>query len=348
MRRAGHNPVAVTDAEELMRMAIEATRNTYPHPNPRVGAVLMSQDGDVVSVAAHQGQGLPHAEVLAIGNVPSAYNATLFVSLEPCNHHAHTPPCTEAILSAGITRVFVGALDPDERVAGSGVERLRADGVDVTVGMLSDEVVANDPGYFHHRTTGLPLVTVKLATTLDGQAAARDGTSQWITSPEARMDAQELRSENDVVIVGAGTIIADDPLLTVRLPHYEGPQPRPVIIAGSRDIPSDRKILQRDPIIYRPHNSTRVDPIHVLEDLGERGYTTAMVEGGPAVASDFLRAKAVDRIVWYVGAKLAIGGGLPALSGVFETIGDATNLTITDVEQIGPDVRISAIIDREH
>jgi diaminohydroxyphosphoribosylaminopyrimidine deaminase/5-amino-6-(5-phosphoribosylamino)uracil reductase len=149
MRRVGDNSVTSTSVDELMRRAIEATRFTYPHPNPRVGAVLISSDGSVVSVAAHQKAGEPHAEALALQDAPDVEGGTLVVSLEPCNHHGRMPPCTEAIIEAGIAKVVVGSLDPDERVSGSGVDRLADAGIDVTVGVLSSEVLSNDPGYVH-------------------------------------------------------------------------------------------------------------------------------------------------------------------------------------------------------
>lgn len=348
MRRVGDNPVASTSVDTAMRQAIDATRSTYPHPNPRVGAVLISPDGDIVSIVSHRGPGEPHAEILALDDASSAAGATLVVTLEPCNHHGRTGPCTEAIIESGVARVVIGAVDPDTRVSGTGIERLQAAGIDVEVGVLVDEVVANDPGYFHHRTTGTPRVTLKLATTLDGQAGARDGTSQWITSEDARKDVHRLRSENDVVIVGAGTIVTDDPALTVRLDDYTGPQPRPVIIAGTRALPTDRQVMARDPIIYSARGTDPVDPAEVVRDLGERGIVSAMIEGGPSIAASFLDAGVVDEIVWYVGAKLAGGTGIPALPGTFETMADITDLTFQHVERVGSDIRISATLTKVH
>jgi diaminohydroxyphosphoribosylaminopyrimidine deaminase/5-amino-6-(5-phosphoribosylamino)uracil reductase len=347
MRRVGDNSVTSTNVDELMRRAIEATLPTYPHPNPRVGAVLLSPEGDVLVVAAHESPGQPHAEILALDVVGDTSGTTLVVTLEPCNHHGLTPPCTQAIIEARVARVVVGATDPDPRVSGQGIDRLKDAGVDVTVGVLQDEVVANDPGYFHQRRTGYPRVTLKLATTIDGQAGAQDGTSKWITSIEARDDAHRLRSENDVIIVGAGTVAADDPELTVRCDGYRGPQPRPVIIAGTRPLPGHRKVLNRDPIIYEAEDSRLVDPLEVIKDLGERGIVSAMIEGGPSIAASFLAAGVVDQIVWYIGAKLAAGTGIPALPGDFETMTDATGITIDRVDRVGPDLRISATICKE-
>ncbi len=348
MRRVGDNSVTSTNVDEAMRRAIEATRSTYPHPNPRVGAVLLSPEGDVLAVAAHESAGQPHAEILALDRVGDASGTTLVVTLEPCNHHGRTPPCAEAIVQARVARVVVGVTDPDPRVSGQGIDRLRDAGVDVTVGVLHDEVVANDPGYFHQRRTGIPWVTLKLATTLDGQAGAKDGTSKWITSVEARDDVHRLRSENDVIIVGAGTVAADDPELTVRFEGYEGPQPRPVIIAGTRPLPGHRKLLGRDPIIYEADGSRLVDPLEVIKDLGKRGIVSAMIEGGPSIAASFLAAGVVDQIVWYIGAKLAAGTGIPALPGDFGTMTDVTDITIDRVDRVGPDLRISATISKVH
>ncbi len=347
MRRSGDNSVAGPVVDELMRIALDATRATYPHPNPRVGAVLTSPDGAVLSVGAHRAAGTAHAEVLALAEVEDAAGATLYVTLEPCNHHGRTTPCTEAIIDAGVAKVVVATRDPDDRVAGVGIERLRNAGIDVTTGVLAEDVVANDPGYFHHRETGLPLVTLKLAATLDGQVGAADGTSKWITSAEAREDAHRLRAENDVVIVGVGTVIADNPSLDVRIDGYEGPQPRPVVIAGGREVPPDHRILKRDPIVYHPDGASSVDPQTVVKDLGHRGIVSAMIEGGPSIASSFLGAGLVDRLVWYTGSRLASGRGTPAIGGIFETMSDITELEITDVEQVGPDVRIEATIVKE-
>ncbi len=347
MRRVGDNPVTGPSVDTLMRRAIEETRGTFPHPNPRVGAVLTSPDGAVLSVGAHQRAGEAHAEVLALDAVEDASGCSLYVTLEPCNHLGRTPPCTEAIIAAGITKVIVGAFDPDKRVAGSGVQFLRDAGIDVVTGPLEADVVANDPAYFHHRATGTPLVTLKIASTLDGQVGAADGTSKWITSPEAREDAHRLRADNDAVIVGTGTVIADDPLLDVRIDGYSGPQPRPVIIAGGRGVPSDRRILERDPIIYRPEDAQVVNPATVVKDLGSRGIVSAMVEGGPSIAAAFLDAGLVDQIVWYTASRLAAGRGLPAFAGVFKTMSDITDIEITGVERVGPDLRISATINKE-
>ncbi len=344
VRHAIDNTVDRLDVESAMRHAIDLASSAYPHPNPRVGAVILTPDGRVRSSGSHRAPGERHAEVAAIaGGVEPG--DTLVVTLEPCTHHGRTPPCTEAILDAGIGRVVVGALDPDSRVCGQGVDRLRAAGLAVDVGILAEEVEAADPGYFHHRRTGRARVTLKLATTLDGQVAAADGTSQWITSPEARADAHRLRALCDAVLVGMGTVIADDPSLTVRLADYDGPQPRAVVLAGARPMPQTSVIAGRDPIIYRSSGS--VDIADVVRDLPHHGVLSVLVEGGPRVAAAFLDARVVDEVVWYVAAKLGGGVGIPAIEGTFASISDAIRLAVTDVTMVGTDVRITGHLDEE-
>ena len=240
----------------LIREAISHASGTHPHPNPRVGAIVLDATGTVAGVGSHAGRGAPHAEVVALREAGDrAAGGTLVVTLEPCDHEGVTPPCTGAVIGAGVARVVVGAVDPDRRVSGRGIERLRAAGIDVVAGVGAGLVEAADPGYFHQRRTGRPRVTLKWAATLDGQAAAADGSARWISSPESRADGHLLRAESDAVMVGAGTVIADDPDLTVRLDGYRGPQPRPVVIAGHRALPPRARLMGRDPIVYTPRSS---------------------------------------------------------------------------------------------
>jgi diaminohydroxyphosphoribosylaminopyrimidine deaminase/5-amino-6-(5-phosphoribosylamino)uracil reductase len=278
----------------------------------------------------------------------------MYVTLEPCAHEGRTPPCVDAIIDSGIENVVIGALDPDTRVDGSGAEQLRRAGIEVSHGVIAAEVEALDPGYFHHRRTGLPHITLKLATTLDGQIAAADRTSQWITGTEARQDGHRLRAEADVVIVGAGTLLDDDPGLDVRLRGYRGRQPRPVVIAGGRPLSPDAALFRRDPLIYTSElcdlpaeqvivpGGDRVDLSVVLADLGKRGYVAALVEGGATLARELLEGRHVDRLVLYLGCKLGMGIGLPAFSGSFETLEDALDVEIEAVERLGEDIRIDA------
>ncbi|MGH8947533.1 MAG: bifunctional diaminohydroxyphosphoribosylaminopyrimidine deaminase/5-amino-6-(5-phosphoribosylamino)uracil reductase RibD, partial [Acidimicrobiia bacterium] len=232
-----------------MRRAIELAAAHRTHPNPRVGAVIVDESGQVVGEGAHLGVGQPHAEVVALREAGDrARGSTLHVTLEPCSHHGLTPPCAGAVAEAGVRTVVIGAIDPDPRVSGAGVSSLRGAGIEVETGMLEDEAEAVDPAYFHHRRTGLPLVTMKVAMTLDGSVAAIDGSSQWITSEVARNDAHNLRSVMDAVVVGAGTFRSDDPLLSARIEGVER-QPVPVVVAGRQSLPIDRRIWDRSPIV---------------------------------------------------------------------------------------------------
>ena len=346
MRRMVDNPLDGATVDKLMRRAVEATAETYPHPNPRVGAIVLSSDGVVRRVGAHVRPGTPHAERIALEGLADTAGDTMIVTLEPCSHHGRTPPCTDAIIQAGITRVYVGSIDPDERVSGRGIATLRASGVEVIETGLTQTVEGNDPGYYHHRRTGRPLVTLKLALTIDGQIAALDGTSKWITSPEARLDAHKLRASNDAVLVGAETVRADDPELTVRIDGWDGPQPVPVIFKGSRDLPSEAKLWKRDPIVMEPNGDGLVPVTAAMEKLGAEGITSVLIEGGAHVARSFINAGMVDELVVYMGAILAGGVGLPAVAGPFATIAQALPLTFTGVERLGPDIKITARIGR--
>ena len=334
----------------FMERAIALAAPTQPHPNPRVGCVLVA-DGEIVGEGAHIMAGEAHAEVLALADAGQrARGATAYVTLEPCAHHGRTSPCADALIEAGVKRVVVGAVDPDQRVSGRGISALRESGIEVITGVMTPQVEALDPGYFHHRRTGRPLMILKLATTLDGQIAAADRTSQWITGEEARQDGHRLRAESDVVIVGGGTVWDDDPRLDVRLPGYVGRQPRPVIVAGARSVPNAAALLQRDALIYSPEGSNgvgadgegnqRVDLGAMIKDLGDRGYVAALVEGGSTLAGELLRGGHIDRIVFYLAAKVGAGQGLAAFGGVFATIAAAIPVVIESVDRVGGDLKI--------
>ncbi len=235
---------------------------------------------------------------------------------------------------------------------GKGLARLREAGVEVETGVLEAEAEELNPGYFHHRRTGLPWVTLKLASTLDGAVAARDGTSQWITSPDARADAHRFRAQSDAVMVGAGTLIGDDPALTVRIGGVSDHQPTPVVIAGRRDIPSRAQVFGRPTIVFSPQQrelpgevivvpgANGVDLDKALRMLGERGILDVLVEGGPTLAQSLLKAGLVQRGIFYLGSKLAGGSGLAPFGGSFDTLASATDVEVTAVDLIGSDVRV--------
>ncbi len=315
--------------------------------------MVLGPGGELLGEGAHLGPGHPHAEVVALGQAGrSATGATVVVTLEPCVHQGRTAPCVVALLKAGVGRVMVGSEDPDPRVSGQGIAALWDGGVEVVTGLLSDQVEALDPGYFHHRRIGRPRVTLKMALTLDGQAAAADGSSQWITARQARLDAHRLRSQYDAVMVGAGTLLADDPRLTVRLDGHQGPQPLPVVVAGRRPLPGDARVFSRPCLVLAPRSldlsaevivageDDRVDLEAALAALGCRGILDLLVEGGPTLAGSLADLNLLDRGVLYLGARLAGGSGLAAFHRAFPTLDNARLVRITDVRRVGPDVRI--------
>jgi diaminohydroxyphosphoribosylaminopyrimidine deaminase/5-amino-6-(5-phosphoribosylamino)uracil reductase len=308
--------------------AVRATTS----PNPWVGAVLVTPDG-ASFIGATEPPGRRHAEVVAIDAAAEAtgntQGATLYSTLEPCCHTARTGACTDAIIAAGIARVVVGVEDPDRHVAGDGMAKLRASGIEVETGVLAEAVRKQLAPYIKHRSTGRPWVVLKLAASLDGRTAAPDGTSRWITGPEARADAHRLRAESDAVIVGAGTVAADDPSLTVR--DAEGTDPLRVVLGAA---PADAKV----------HPCVELDgPLEaVLDELGRRGIVQAMVEGGATVAGEFHRLGLVDQYVLYV-APVLFGGddARPLLAGSgAPSIEDVWRGRITSVQRLGEDLRI--------
>ncbi len=336
-----------------MERAIELAGYQRPHPNPRVGAVIVDAGGQVIGEGAHVAPGTDHAEVVALKSASvDVAGSTIYVTLEPCSHHGRTPPCADALIEAGIAHVVVGLVDPDSNVAGQGLERLRQAGITVETGVMADTVEDLDPGYLVHRRLGRSRVTLKLALTLDGSAAASDGTSQWITGELARQDSHRLRADSDAVMVGSGTLSTDDPLLNVR--DVEGPQPRPIIVAGRTPLLSTARIWERHPLVvagpgYKgpgehvavaTEPDGRVDVTDMARCLGELGLLDVMVEGGPHLARSLFEAGIVDRIVIYYGAKLAGGAGKSAFAGDFSTLADARDLQIKSVDVLGDDIRV--------
>lgn len=307
-------------------VALAGTVRATTSPNPWVGSVI--EPGGFEGTT--QPPGGPHAEVVALAAAgDAARGATLYVTLEPCAHSGRTPPCVGAIVEAGIARVVVGVEDPDERVHGAGIRALRAAGVTVDVGIGADEVRAQLAPYLKHRSTGRPWVVLKLAATLDGRTAAPDGTSRWITGPEARADAHRLRAESDAVIVGAGTVRADDPALTVR--DAPGRDPLRVVLGH---IPPDAKV--------QPALEMGGDLGDVLDELGRRGVVQAMVEGGPTVAAAFHRNRLVDRYVVYLAPAL-FGGedARPLFAGPgAPTIDEVWRGRLVSVQRLGDDLRL--------
>ena len=325
-----------------MRLAIEHAERVKgaTYPNPPVGAVILDRAGEVVGVGGTEPAGGPHAEVVALRRAGKlAADGTAVVTLEPCNHHGSTPPCVDALLAAGVSTVVYAVADPN-RIAAGGAARLVEAGVEVVAGVLAEAVAGGTlREWLHKQHTGLPHVTWKYAASVDGRSAAADGTSQWITSEAARADVHRRRAAADAIVVGTGTVLADDPALTARLRDgsLAGRQPLRVVV-GEREISSEATVLNDD---SRTMLIRTRDPHEVIKALADR--TDVLLEGGPTLAGAFLRAGVVDRILAYV-APMLLGGPITAVDDVgVPTIARALRWRFDGVEQIGPDVLLSLV-----
>lgn len=357
------------DDHAAMCRALElaALGEGHVEPNPMVGCVVV-RDGQVVGEGWHEAFGGPHAEVNALraaGN--TARGATLYVTLEPCCHTGKTPPCVEAVLAAGVHRVVIATRDPFPKVDGGGIEALKAAGVDCAVGLLEEEARRLMAPYLKLVTTGRPWVIAKWAMTLDGKIATRTGDSQWISGPESRAKVHELRGRCDAVLVGAGTLVADDPLLTAR---PAGPRnPLRVVIADDRHLPDERKLwasVEEGPVLVAVGPSYPADdakqlqqrgievitasPAELLNELGRRRLTNVLVEGGGKLLGRLFDARLVDEVWAFVAPK--VFGSLVAPGPVggrgVAILADAFELNCPTVATIGSDCLVRARVKRTH
>jgi diaminohydroxyphosphoribosylaminopyrimidine deaminase/5-amino-6-(5-phosphoribosylamino)uracil reductase len=328
---------------DAMRRAIELSRRGPANgANPRVGCVILDASGQVLAEGWHRGQGTAHAEVAALSSLAHpdlAAGATAVVTLEPCNHTGTTGPCSEALIAAGIGRVVYAVADPGISSAG-GARRLREAGVDVDEGLLDTEAEENILPWLTALRRGTPYVTVKWASSLDGRVAAADGTSRWITGPEARADVHRRRAEAGAIAVGTGTVLVDDPGLTARdadgvdLPE----QPIPVIV-GRRAVPRESRVLAHPAGVIE--YASRDLPA-LLTSLAARDVRHVFVEGGPTLASAFLAAGLADEVLVYVAPSL-LGGPLTAVTDIgVRTISEQARLRFEHVEILGDDVLLVA------
>lgn len=338
-------------------------------PNPLVGAVVV-RDGAIIGEGYHMKAGTPHAEIHALKAAgESARGSTLYVTLEPCCHYGRTPPCTEAIIKAGVKRVIVATYDPNPLVSGKGIRSLQEAGIEVQVGILEDEAQRLNEVFFKYIRTGRPFVILKAAMSIDGKIATRTGDSRWITGKEARLNVQRLRVASDAIMVGIGTVLADNPLLTVRLPG-ESKKPLRVIMDSSLRLPENSRLVQtaRDaPVIvaavpgkYRkekrmlledkgvevfdvPGADGMVNIEGVLEELGRREVTALLLEGGGTLNASALQAGMVDKFVFFLAPLIVGGRDAPGAFGGIgcETLDGALRLADLRIEKVGADLMVT-------
>lgn len=339
------------------------------HPNPRVGCVVVN-DGEIVGEGWHQKAGGPHAEIHALQNAgDGARGATAYVTLEPCSHHGKTPPCADALIDAAVARVVVAMEDPNPQVAGSGVTKLQDAGIEVSVGILESEARALNPGFIMRMSKGRPLVRCKMAMSLDGRTAMASGESQWITGADAREDGQRLRARSSAIMTGVGTVLADDPQMTVRLDglaEEEVHTPLRIVLDPHLSTPISAKILQGDAptlivtavnepgiqqqfeeagieVISVPGCNETIDLPALMQILVEREINEIHLEAGATLSGAMLHEGLVDELNIYMAAKL-MGSGARALFNTpgLELLADAVDLDITDIRSVGSDWRICA------
>ena len=314
-------------------------------PNPTVGCVIV-KDNKVIGRGWTQSGGRPHAETEAIrmAGRTGALGSTVYVTLEPCNHHGQTPPCTEALINAGVKRVIIATLDRDKRVAGCGFKRLEKAGISVEVGVSKFEADKINRGFFSRIERLKPLVTLKLATTLDGKIATNNGKSRWITGEYARKVAHNLRAIHDAVMIGSGTVIADDPLLTCRLPGLENKNKLRIVVDGRLRIPVDSKLVQTAKelpvliftrsgsiekhkkmkklesfgveIVVSEDYGMHIDMNKVMTEISSRGITRLLIEGGGILSASLLADDLIDEVAWFRAPSIMGNDGLPAIGGL--------------------------------
>lgn len=335
-------------------------------PNPRVGCVLV-RDGECIGEAWHARAGEPHAEILALESAGSdASGATAYVTLEPCSHYGRTPPCADALIEAGIARVVAGATDPNPRVSGRGLDRLRDAGVAVMEGLMAAQSERLNPGFFRRMRAGLPYARAKLAASLDGRTAMASGESRWITGAAARRDVHRLRALSSAIVTGVNTVIADDPQLTVR--DYDEPflPPKRVVVDSQLRTPPEAGLLAdeqgvvvvhggvmpaREPDLVRAGaelwqvalaEDGHVSPVAVLEALAGTEMNEILVEAGPRLIGAWIQAGVVDELIVYLAPHLMGHEGNPMLTlGGLATMDDRMALETQDIRQVGDDLRLT-------
>ncbi|EOZ7437046.1 bifunctional diaminohydroxyphosphoribosylaminopyrimidine deaminase/5-amino-6-(5-phosphoribosylamino)uracil reductase RibD [Yersinia enterocolitica] len=340
-------------------------------PNPNVGCVLV-RDGEIVGEGYHLRAGEPHAEVHALRMAgEKARGATAYVTLEPCSHHGRTPPCADALLTAGVKRVVAAMQDPNPQVAGRGLYKLKQAGVEVDHGLMLAEAEAVNLGFLKRMRTGFPYLQLKMAASLDGRTAMASGESQWITSPQARQDVQRFRAQSSAILSTSATVLADDPALTVRWQELDAQtqalypqdalrQPVRIIVDSHNRVTPQHKVIQQDgpcwlarveadeqswpnnvEQLLLPRHGNGVDLVLLMMQLGKRLINSVWVEAGPQFAGALLQAGVVDELILYIAPKLlgSDARGLCQLTGLTQ-LSDAPEFVFSEVRQVGPDLRL--------
>jgi diaminohydroxyphosphoribosylaminopyrimidine deaminase/5-amino-6-(5-phosphoribosylamino)uracil reductase len=367
--------MTVSNHEHWMAKAIQlAQKGLYTtHPNPRVGCVLV-KDEQIIGQGFHLKAGEGHAEVNALVDAKQdVAGATAYVTLEPCSHHGKTPPCADALIKAGVARVVYGMQDPNPEVSGRGLGKIKKAGIDVIGPVLEADCEALNPGFVKRMREGLPFIRVKLAMSLDGRTAMESGESQWITGPEARLDVQRLRAQSDAIVTGIGSVLMDNPSMTVRIDSDDQEaaaktvrQPLRVIMDTALSILPEAKILYPSDqacvfcveddleiehlealkkkgvtVRFSPRGEDgRLDLLDAMEQLADAGINEVLLETGSELAGGFLQAGLVDEIVVYMAPKLLGSSARPLFQLPLETIDEAVELELKSVSQIGQDLRL--------
>ena len=355
------------DDARFMRQAIGLARRGLGQtwPNPSVGCLIV-QGGQIVGRGWTQKGGRPHAEAMALAQAhDAARGATAYVTLEPCAHHGATPPCADALIGAGVARVVVACIDPDPRTAGQGIQKLQAGGLVVAFGLMEQEAKRLNAGFMRRIETGLPWVTWKTATSLDGRIALHNGESRWITGAEARRHVHHVRARHDAILTGVGTVLADDPLLSVRFDGYSGRQPLRIVMDSRLRTPLTSNIVRTardhatqlfaiescDPVRRRAFEETGVavrivgagpdylpDPAEVLRSLAADGVTRVLLEAGGRLSAAFLQAGLIDEIYWYRAGTTIGGDGIPAIAPLgVDRLADVAHFLCLEERPIGSD-----------
>ena len=317
--------------------------------NPMVGCVISSDD-KIIAKDYHHQYGQEHAEINALNQIRhKAENCKLYVTLEPCSHHGKTPPCINAIIKAGIKKVYVATLDPNPLVSGSGVKLMKENGIDVEIGLLENNAIEVNRGFFKRMKTGLPFITSKIAMSLDGRVAMRSGESKWITSEASRADVQILRSQNQAILTGSGTILNDNPMLTVRNKKLQS-KPLRVIIDSSNSI-TDKSLnifsSDSETLILNPTNSKilkngKIDLKSALIKLGEMGINNVLLESGSGLNGAMMESSLIDEFIIYT-APVILGSDAQAMMELpFKKMSEKISLNILELTQVANDLKIRA------